>query len=75
MWPADSRTLLKHVGIGAALGVLLYVANSFEKPGSVPPFGMSLLTQVLGAAIGGIIIYLFAYLLWVSINKASGRRK
>ena len=71
----EPRSLLKHAGIGAVLGVLLYGANAYEKPGAVPPLGLSLLLQVLGAAIGGMLIYLFGYVLWATSRLVGQMRR
>ena len=63
------QSALKQFGIGSLLGLLFFVAGVLQSGNPAPAFGLALLFQVIGAAIGGIVLYVFARLVWVAITR------
>jgi len=59
---------LKQAAIGAVIGIGFFVAGLVQSPNPIPQ-GISLLFQMAGAALGGIVLYLAARLVWSWLNK------
>jgi len=59
---------LKQAGIGAAIGIGFFIAGLVQSPNPIPQW-TSLVFQMAGAALGGIVLYLAARLVWSWLNK------
>jgi len=59
---------LKQAAIGAVIGVGFFIAGLVQSPNPIPQ-GPSLLFQMIGAALGGIVLYSAARLVWSWLGK------
>jgi hypothetical protein len=60
--------LATQVGIGAAIGLVFFVTSAFQSEAPLPT-GMSLVLQLIGAMLGGMVLFAIGRLAWYLIGK------
>lgn len=53
-----NESIAKELGIGACVGVFFFVVSRLNRPDAAPLLSAAGLIQMLGAAVGGAVIYL-----------------
>lgn len=62
----DQQSIPKQIGIGAFVGVLFGLVSQLKEP--APVLSAAGLLQLFGAAIGGIVLYMVVYWIWLKIK-------
>jgi hypothetical protein len=62
----DQQSLPKQIAIGAFVGVFFGLVGELKEPGLV--FSAAGLTQLFGAAIGGVVLYMAVYWIWLKMK-------
>lgn len=60
------QSIPKQIAIGAVVGVLFGVINQLKEP--APVLSAAGLLQLLGAAIGGVVLYMVVYWIWLKMK-------
>ena len=60
------QSIPKQIAIGAFVGVLFSLANQLKE--RAPVLSAAWLLQLFGAAIGGVVLYMVVYWIWLKIK-------